>query len=61
MRINNIRRTSCFLTDNKNNELAFLDEIEETARIIKPPTIEEYPYTPYSFEDIEEINKFIQW
>jgi hypothetical protein len=52
-------RHPVFLTINKNNELTFLDEIEETTRIIKPPTIEEYPYTPYSFENIEEINKFI--
>jgi hypothetical protein len=52
-------RHPVFLTINKNNELTFLDEIEETTRIIKPPTIEEYPYTPYSFENIEEINKFV--
>ena len=34
--------------------------IEETTRIIKPPSSEEYPYTPYEFADQEELNDYFR-
>ena len=36
-----------------------IQEIEEPTRIIRPPTQDEYPYTPYNFSNIEEVNKFV--
>ena len=33
----------------------YVDQIEETGRIIKPPSAEEYPYEAYEFADIQEV------
>src|SRR5687768_14855633 len=41
--------------DSKKFEL--IAEIEENNRILKPPEREEYPYTPYEFSSLEEINR----
>lgn len=32
--------------------------IEETTRVICPPSAEEYPYTPYEFADEDELNDY---
>jgi hypothetical protein len=32
--------------------------IEEATRIIRPPSAEEYPYTPYEFTDEAELNEY---
>jgi len=37
-----------------------VEKIKENSRILRPPTTEEYPYTPYSFESYDELNFFIQ-
>jgi hypothetical protein len=45
------------------NEFEKTDKIEETTRILVPPTFEECPYLRYEFESLDEINsinKFIE-
>jgi hypothetical protein len=45
------------------NEFETIDQIEETTRILVPPTFEECPYLRYEFENLDEINsiyKFIE-
>ncbi len=50
-----------FLKYNHNlNTIEQVEKIKENSRILRPPTIEEYPYTPYSFESYDELNFFIQ-
>lgn len=34
--------------------------IERNTKILRPPSVEEYPYTPYEFENIDEINSYLQ-
>ena len=34
------------------------EKIEENNRILSPPEREEYPYTPYEFSSLEEINRY---
>ena len=49
--------------NDKTKEFEKIDQIEETTRIITPPTLEECPYLPYEFESLDEINninKFIE-
>ena len=46
-----------FLTYN-NGEIISVDQIDESARIIKPPNPEEYPYEPYEFANIEEVTSY---
>src|SRR5215211_5577037 len=38
------------------NELETIEKIEETTRILVPPTVEECPYIRYEFESLDEIN-----
>jgi len=40
------------------NKFTSKPEIGEATRIIRPPSAEEYPYTPYEFVDVEELNKY---
>ena len=35
-----------------------IDQIEETTRILVPPTFEECPYLRYEFENIDDINSY---
>ena len=35
-------------------------QIEEATRIIRPPSAEEYPYTPYEFTDEAELNDYFR-
>ena len=47
--------------DEKNNKLVPYQQIEEETRILRPPSAEEYPYTPYEFESIEELDKYLEY
>jgi hypothetical protein len=40
------------------NKFTSKPQIEEATRIIKPPSAEEYPYTPYEFVDVQELNEY---
>ena len=42
----------------ENGKIMSVDQIEESSRIIKPPSAEEYPYEPYEFADIQEIKSY---
>jgi hypothetical protein len=49
--------------NDKTNAFEKTEQIEETTRILVPPTLEECPYLPYEFESLDEINsisKFIE-
>ena len=39
-------------------EFKLLENIEENSRILRPPESEEYPYSPYEFTGLEEINRY---
>jgi hypothetical protein len=45
--------------DKDDQRIETVDYVVETTRIIRAPPREEYPYTPYEFESIEELNHFI--
>jgi hypothetical protein len=34
--------------------------IEEETRILRPPSSEEYPYLPYEFDSLEELEKILE-
>ncbi len=36
------------------------NEIEEATRILKPPNSEEYAHIPYKFENLEELNEYVE-
>jgi hypothetical protein len=42
-----------------NGKIELIDKIEENTRILRAPEKEEYPYKPYEFESMEEIQQFI--
>lgn len=44
----------------KKKRIELVEKIEETSRILLPPEREEYQYTPYTFDDQEEVENFIQ-
>ena len=39
-------------------DILYVDQLEETSRIIKPPSAEEYPYDAYEFSDIQEVKSY---
>jgi hypothetical protein len=44
-----------FIKYNQNSkEIELIEKIEENNRILRPPEIEEYPYTLYAFESNDE-------
>ncbi len=43
--------------DNKES-IKIVPIIEESTRILRPPNIEEYPYTPYEFADEGELRDY---
>jgi len=46
---------SAFLRyDEANEKIVPYQSIEEETRILRPPSLEEYPYTPYEFESLED-------
>jgi hypothetical protein len=42
-----------------NGRIELFEQIEENTRILRPPEKEEYPYNPYDFESMEELQQFI--
>ncbi len=51
----------CFVAwygDKGKEGISIEPNIEEATRIIRPPSAEEYPYTPYEFVDQEELNDY---
>jgi hypothetical protein len=55
----------CFVTwypnyGTNNENLKIIPVIEESTRIIRPPSSEEYPYTPYDFADVQELNEYFR-
>ena len=49
----------CFVTWSQYHDSKKIKEyVEEATRIIRPPTAEEYPYTPYEFADEQELNDY---
>ena len=54
-----IEGTSYFLTI-KNDKVVTESFLEEETRIVRPPAQEEYPsYTPYTFNDVNEVKKYL--
>jgi hypothetical protein len=50
---------ACFVTWSQyKKEIKIIPGIEEATRIIRPPSVEEYPYIPYEFADQGELNDF---
>ncbi len=46
----------CYVTYNAiNDKIEIKEDIQESTRIIRPPSQEEYPYTPYEFENEDEL------
>ncbi|MGE5634190.1 MAG: hypothetical protein ACM3VV_03080 [Deltaproteobacteria bacterium] len=43
---------------NITKQIEQVENIPENTRILRPPEIEEYPYTPYEFSSLEEINRY---
>src|SRR6476661_8446757 len=43
----------------ENGEMKTVEKVEESSRIIRPPRIEEYPYLPYEFTNLEEVKKYV--
>jgi hypothetical protein len=52
-----LRGEPVFLT-HANGQLQTVKRIEEVNRILRPPSIEEYPYEPYEFNSLEEIRAY---
>ncbi|HET6726646.1 MAG TPA: hypothetical protein VFH19_01310 [Nitrososphaeraceae archaeon] len=42
-----------------NGKIKLVEQVEENTRILRPPEKEEYPYKPYEFESIEELQEII--
>jgi hypothetical protein len=43
----------------ESGEIKTVQQIEEASRVIKPPNTEEYPYEPYEFVNIEELDSYL--
>jgi hypothetical protein len=43
----------------RNGKIELVEKIEEHTRILRPPEKEEYPYKPYEFESMGELQDFI--
>jgi hypothetical protein len=41
-------------------ELEIVESLEEGTRILEPPHEEEYPYNPYEFQEINDLNCYLQ-
>ena len=42
-----------------DDKIEIKEVIEESTRILRPPTQEEYPYTPYEFENKDELTRLM--
>ena len=49
---------SFIIYNRESKEFESKDKIVENNRILNPPEREEYPYTPYEFSSLEEINRY---
>jgi len=51
-----------YVYDNKyqKKRVEIVEKIEENSRILLPPERDDYPYKPYSFDDVEELNDFFK-
>jgi hypothetical protein len=47
--------------DEKNDKLVPHQQIDEEYRMLRPPRLEEYPYTPYEFSSIEELDEYLEY
>jgi hypothetical protein len=47
--------------DEKNNKIIPSQSIEEETRILRPPSFEEYPYAPYEFASLEELEEYLEY
>jgi hypothetical protein len=47
--------------DQENNRIMSYQSIEEETRILRPPSLEEYPYTPYEFASLEELEEYLEY
>jgi hypothetical protein len=43
----------------ENEQIKVVEYIEEPSRIIRPHRIEEYPYEPYEFTNIKELEEYV--
>ena len=46
-------------TNNMITGCKYANAIEEATRIIKPYHKEHYPYAPYEFRDMDEVNAYV--
>jgi hypothetical protein len=46
--------------DEANEKIVPYQSIEEETRILRPPSSEEYPYLPYEFDSLEELEEIIE-
>jgi hypothetical protein len=44
----------------ENGELKTVQQIEEASRMIKPPYLEEYPYEPHEFTNMDEVKEYAE-
>src|SRR5829696_995149 len=50
-----------FITYDKEKDIIIsIPNIVESTRIIRPPFQEECPFEPYEFEDIDELNSYLE-
>jgi len=47
--------------DQENNRIKLYQSIEEETRNLRPPSLEEYPYTPYEFASLEELEEYLEY
>ena len=47
--------------DKENNKIVPYQSIEEETRILRPPNLEEYPYSPYEFDSVEELDEYLEY
>jgi hypothetical protein len=45
--------------DEENDKIVPYQSIEEETRILRPPSLEEYPYAPYEFASLEELDEYL--
>jgi hypothetical protein len=45
--------------DEANEKIVPYQSIEEGTRILRPPILEEYPYAPYEFDSLEELDEYL--
>ena len=52
---------SAFITyDKDKHDVKTVQNIEEATRVLKPPNSEEYPYDPYEFANVDELQSYVK-